>query len=139
MLQLLKEKAKSRLVKRNKMTQKISEDTNVTLDLKTIGLIVGGVVSLTSMYFVLKSDIALAMEKPEPEVSKIEWSYKDELVRSEISNTNEKVLGLEKSVEEIKEQLNKIDERLYEYMKSANRDEMCNNCFFPDMCQFCSN
>ena len=52
------------------MAQKISEDTNVTLDLKTIGLIVGGVVSLTSMYFVLKSDIALAMEKPELEIIK---------------------------------------------------------------------
>ena len=96
------------------MAQKISEETEVRLDLKTIGIIVGGVISLTSMYFVLKSDIALAMERPEPEVSKIEWSYKDELVRSEISSTNEKVQGLEKSVEEIKQQLNKIDERLYE-------------------------
>jgi predicted ATP-grasp superfamily ATP-dependent carboligase len=39
-------------------------------------------------------------------------------VRSEISNTNEKVQGLEKSVEEIKQQLNKIDERLYEISKN---------------------
>lgn len=99
------------------MAQKISEETEVRLDLKTIGIIVGGVISLTSMYFVLKSDIALAMERPEPEVSKIEWSYKDDLVRSEISSTNEKVQGLEKSVEEIKQQLNKIDERLYEISK----------------------
>ena len=74
---------------------KISEDTNVTMDLKTISMIVGFTVSISSMYFVLKSDIARAMEEPKPEVSKIEWSYKDELVRSEISNTNEKVLGLE--------------------------------------------
>ena len=37
---------------------KISEDTNVTLDLKTIGIIVGGAISLASMYFALKSDIA---------------------------------------------------------------------------------
>tara|TARA_R100001510_G_C7638266_1_gene196113 strand:- start:864 stop:1166 length:303 start_codon:yes stop_codon:yes gene_type:complete len=96
---------------------KISEDTNVTLDLKTIGIIVGGAISLASMYFALKSDIAVAKELPKPEVSKIEWSYKDELVRSEISNTNEKVEGLEKSVGEIKEQLNKIDERLYQISK----------------------
>ena len=96
---------------------KISEDTNVTLDLKTISMIVGFTISISSMYFVLKSDIARAMEEPKPEVSKIEWSYKDELVRSEISNTNEKVQGLEKSVGEIKEQLNKIDERLYQISK----------------------
>ena len=74
---------------------KIGEDTNVTLDLKTIGIIVGGAISLASMYFALKSDIAVAKELPKPEVSKIEWSYKDELVRSEISNTNETVEGLD--------------------------------------------
>lgn len=100
------------------MATKISEETEVKLDLKTIAIIVGGVVSLTSMYFVLKSDIALAMERPEPEISKIEWNYKDELIRSNITNTNEKVEGLEKSVEEIKEQLNKIDERLYQISKN---------------------
>ena len=65
----------------------------------------------------MKSDIIVIKELPKPEVSKIEWSYKDELVRSEISNTNEKVEGLEKSVGEIKEQLNKIDERLYQISK----------------------
>jgi hypothetical protein len=96
---------------------KVSEDTNVTLDLKTIGIIIGFTISLATTYFTLKSDIALAKELPKPEVSKIEWSYKDELVRSEISNTNEKVQGLEKSVGEIKEQLNKIDERLYQISK----------------------
>jgi septal ring factor EnvC (AmiA/AmiB activator) len=100
------------------MAQKLSEETEVKLDLKTIGIIVGGAISLASMYFALKSDIAMAKELPEPEVSKIEWSYKDELVRSEISNTNEKVEGLEKSVGEIKEQLNKIDERLYQISKN---------------------
>ncbi len=60
---------------------KIGEDTKVTLDLKTIGMIVGFTISLSSMYFVLKSDIALAMELPEAEVSKIDFSYKDELTR----------------------------------------------------------
>jgi|TARA_R110001583_G_scaffold44296_9_gene140375 peptidoglycan hydrolase CwlO-like protein len=97
---------------------KISEDTNVTLDLKTISIVMGGVISLTSMYFVLKSDIALAMQKPEPEIQKVEFEYKDNLIRSNISNTNEKVEGLEKSVDEIKEQLNKIDERLYQISKN---------------------
>lgn len=100
------------------MAKVLNEETQVKLDLKTIGIIVGGAVSLASMYFALKSDIAIAMEKPEPEVSKIEWTYKDELIRSNISNTNEKVEGLEKSVEEIKNQLNKIDERLYQISKN---------------------
>ena len=43
------------------MAQKISEETEVRLDLKTIGMIVGFTISLSSMYFVLKAEIAQAM------------------------------------------------------------------------------
>ena len=46
------------------MAQQIGENTKVTLDLKTIGIIIGGAVSLATMYFTLKSDIALAKELP---------------------------------------------------------------------------
>ena len=42
------------------MAQEIGEQTKVTLDLKTLGIIIGGVISLSSMYFILQSDIALA-------------------------------------------------------------------------------
>ena len=42
----------------------IGEQTKITLDLKTIGMIVGFAVSLSSMYFILKADIALAMKMP---------------------------------------------------------------------------
>ena len=55
----------------------VSENSKVTLDLKTIGMIIGFVISLSSMYFVLKSDIALAMTLPKPEVSKTEYELKD--------------------------------------------------------------
>ena len=55
------------------MAQEISEGTKLTLDLKTIGMIVGFAVSLSSMYFVLQADIAKAMVMPIPEVSKTEF------------------------------------------------------------------
>jgi|TARA_R100001015_G_C4596274_1_gene151469 hypothetical protein len=99
------------------MAQKIGEETEIKVDLKTIGMIVGFTISLVSMYFALKTDIAEAKELPTPEVSKIEFSYKDEITRNSIINTNEKVEGLEKSVGEIKQQLDKIDERLYQISK----------------------
>ncbi|MBN88336.1 hypothetical protein CMO95_01920 [Candidatus Woesearchaeota archaeon] len=99
------------------MAQKIGEETEIKVDLKTIGMIVGFTISLVSMYFALKTDIAEAKELPAPEVSKIEFSYKDEITRNSIINTNEKVEGLEKSVGEIKQQLDKIDERLYQISK----------------------
>ena len=85
----------------------IGEETKVTLDLKTIGMIVTFVITITGMYFALQSDIARAMELPEPEISKVEYELKDELIRNTIMDTQE-------DVEEIKETIKKIDERLYE-------------------------
>ena len=94
------------------MAKQIGEDTKVTLDLKTIGLIIGGVVSLASMYFVMQADIARAMELPEPVIDRVEYDLKDELIRQTIMDTQE-------DVEEIKETIDKIDERLYEIQKSG--------------------
>jgi len=85
----------------------IGENTKVTLDLKTIGMIVTFVITITGMYFAQQSDIARAMELPEPEISKVEYELKDELIRNTIMDTQE-------DVEEIKETIKKIDERLYE-------------------------
>ena len=89
------------------MAKQIGENTKVTLDLKTIGMIVTFVITITGMYFALQSDIARAMELPEPEISKVEYELKDELIRNTIMDTQE-------DVEEIKETIKKIDERLYE-------------------------
>ena len=89
------------------MAKQIGEDTKVTLDLKTIGMIVTFVITITGMYFALKSDIARAMELPEPEISKVEYELKDELIRNTIMDTQE-------DVQEIKETIKKIDQRLYE-------------------------
>ena len=59
------------------------------------------------MWFALQADIALAMEKPEPVIDRVEYDLKDELIRQTIMDTQE-------DVQEIKETIEKIDERLYE-------------------------
>jgi len=89
------------------MAKQIGESTKVTLDLKTIGIIIGGVISLASLYFIMQADIAEAKELPRPEISKLEYDLKDELIRNTIMDTQD-------DVEEIKETIKKIDERLYE-------------------------
>ena len=73
------------------MAQQIGEGTKVTLDLKTIGMIVGFTVSLSNMYFVLKADIARAMELPAPVIERVEYDLKDELIRQTIMDTQEDV------------------------------------------------
>ena len=94
----------------SKEAPQIGEDTKVTLDLKTIGMIVGFTITLATMWFTLKADIALAMEKPEPEISKIEYDLKDELVRQTIMDTQE-------DVDLILDKLEKLEERVYELTK----------------------
>ena len=95
----------------------IGEETKLTLDLKSIGMIIGFVISLSSMYFVLKADIAKAMTLPEPEVSKIEFSYKDKLTRSVVEGVQSDMNTIKEDVKEIKDHLDKMDERLYEISK----------------------
>ena len=89
------------------MAQQIGESTKVTLDLKTIGMIVGFAVSLSSMYFVLKADIARAMELPEPVIERVEYDLKDELIRQTIMDTQE-------DVEMLLEKFEKLEQRIYE-------------------------
>ena len=59
------------------------------------------------MYFVMQADIARAMELPEPVIDRVEYDLKDELIRQTIMDTQE-------DVEEIKETIDKIDQRLYD-------------------------
>ena len=89
------------------MAKELGEGTKVTLDLKTIGMIVGFAVSLSSMYFVLKADIARAMELPEPVIERVEYDLKDELVRQTIMDTQE-------DVEMLLEKFDKLEQRIYE-------------------------
>ena len=89
----------------------ISEETKITLDLKTIGIIVAFVVTIAGMWFTLQADIAQAKELPVPVIDRVEYDLKDELIRQTIMDTQE-------DVEEIKETIEKIDERLYEIQKN---------------------
>ena len=92
------------------MAKQIGEDTKITLDLKTIGMIVAFVISLAGMYFTLKADIAYAATQPEPVIERVEYDLKDELIRQTIMDTQE-------DVEMILEMMEKLEERLYELSK----------------------
>lgn len=92
------------------MAPEINENTKLTLDLKTIGIIIAGVVSLLTMYFALQKEIELAKQLPEPTISRTEYDLKDQLIRETIMNTQRKV-------QENSEKLDMIDEKLYEIIK----------------------
>ena len=88
------------------MSKIINENTRYTLDLKTIGLIVGFIISLSATYFTLKAEIETAKELPIMPITEKEFELKDELIRSTIMSNAERL-------EKIEKKLDKIDERLY--------------------------
>lgn len=92
------------------MSNKISENTELTLDLKTLVIIVSFAVTVVGMWFALQKDIDLAKELPKPEVSRTEYDLKDQLIRETIMNTQDKV-------EQNSDKLDKIDEKLYQIIK----------------------
>ena len=88
----------------------IGEKTKITLDLKTIGMVVGFTISLSTMWFTLKADIAQAMVEPKPTIERVEYDLKDELVRQTIMETQE-------DVEMLLEKFEKMEERIYDLTK----------------------
>lgn len=86
---------------------KIGQNTNITLDLKTLIIVVTFAISLCSVYFSLKADIAEAKALPKPTLSVTEWQIKDELIRTTIMNNAQ-------GIAEIKSRLAIIEGRLYD-------------------------
>jgi len=108
---------------RRKGTKELGEDTSMGIDidgdgksdfsisLKTIGMVLVGIATVIGMWFTLQSDIQEAKELPAPVIDRMEFDMKDELIRQTIMDTQE-------DVDEIKDKLDKIDERLYEIQKN---------------------
>ena len=93
------------------MAQQIGEDTKVTIDLKTIGMAAAGIGSLVAMWFTLQADIAEAKELPEPadpEITRMEFDMKDQLVRQTIMSTQEDVTEIKEDIKRIEEKIDKL-------------------------------
>ena len=98
------------------MATQIGEDTQVQLDLKTIGMIVGGVIALASMWFTLQGDIKDLQNQVAPEefVKQMEFKLKDELIRSTIIQIEKSTETLKEDIQENKEQIEKNTDKIYE-------------------------
>ena len=87
------------------MAKQIGEDTKVTLDLKTLGMVAAGIGTVVAMWFALQADIAEAKELPlpaEPEITRMEFDMKDQLVRQTIMTTQEDVTRIEEKIDQLK-------------------------------------
>ena len=92
---------------------KISESTNLTLDIKTIVLLLGGIVSLSATYFTLQAEIEVAKTLPEMPISEKEFELKDKLIRQTSLNNGTQLKTQQEHLNKIETKIDKIDERLY--------------------------
>ena len=86
------------------MAKQIGEETKITLDLKTIGMILVGVATVVGMWFALQADIEEAKELPAPlppDVTRMEYDMKDQLIRQTIMTTQEDVGELKEDIKRI--------------------------------------
>ena len=93
------------------MAQQIGEDTKVTLDLKTLGMVAAGIGTIVGMWFALQADIAEAKELPlpaEPEITRMEFDMKDQLVRQTIMTTQEDVSEIKQDIKRIEEKIDQL-------------------------------
>ena len=96
---------------------RLSPNSKFSLSLKELLATLIGFTSLVGVYYTLQADITKAMELPKPEVTNVEFDYKDKLVRSTIEKTQQDVSTIKEDIVEIKGTLTKLDERLYEISK----------------------
>ena len=93
------------------MAKQLSEETKITLDLKTIGMILVGVATVVGMWFALQADMEEAKELPAPlppDVTRMEYDMKDQLIRQTIMTTQEDVGELKEDIKRIEEKIDKL-------------------------------
>ena len=91
------------------MAKELSENTSFNVSIQTFIGIGFAITTVVGMWFALQADIQEAKElpvPPPPAITRMEFDMKDQLVRQTIMDT-------QKDVEEIKETLEKIEDKLY--------------------------
>ena len=92
------------------MAKELNEDTGFQVSIKSLIAIGFAMATIIGMWFALQADIAEAKElpiPPAPDVTRMEFDMKDQMIRQTIMTTQEDVSEIKKSIE-------KIEDKLYE-------------------------
>ena len=97
------------------MAKELNEDTSFQISIKTLAGIAVGIATVVGMWFALQADIEEAKElpvPPPPDVTRMEYDMKDQLIRQTIMTTQE-------DVKEIKEQMIRMEDKIDKLKKGA--------------------
>tara|TARA_R100000149_G_C5811274_1_gene94406 strand:+ start:64 stop:360 length:297 start_codon:yes stop_codon:yes gene_type:complete len=90
------------------MAKELNEDTGFNISIKSLIGIGFAMATIIGMWFTLQADIDEAKQLPEPlppDVTRMEFDMKDQLIRQTIMTT-------QKDVEELKDDMGRIEEKL---------------------------
>ena len=93
------------------MATELNEDTGFKVSIKTLIGIAFAIATVVGMWFALQADIQEAKElpkPPEPEVTRMEFDMKDQIVRQTIMTTQEDVKELKSDMDRIEQKIDNL-------------------------------
>ena len=93
------------------MGKELSEESKFQISIKTLVGIGVGLSIVIGMWFTLQADITEAKTlplPPDPEVTRMEFDMKDQLVRQTIMSTQEDVTELKEDLDRIEDKIDKL-------------------------------
>ena len=93
------------------MAKEISEESKIQISLQTLGGIAFAIATIVGMWFALQADIEEAKElpvAPPPDVTRMEYDMKDQLIRQTIMTTQEDVKELKSDFKRLEEKIDKL-------------------------------
>ena len=94
------------------MAKELNKDSTFKVSVKSLLGIGVGMATLIGMYFTLQADIAEAKtlpEPPAPEVTRMEFDMKDQMIRQTILTTQEDVKEIKEDILRIEQKIDKLN------------------------------
>ena len=94
------------------MPKELNEDTGFKVSIKTLIAIGAAMATVISMWFMLQADIDEAKElpiPPTPDVTRMEFDMKDQMIRNTIMDTKEDVGEIKEDIKRIEEKIDKLN------------------------------
>jgi len=94
------------------MGKELNENLDFNVSIKTLAGIGAAMATIISMWFVLQADIAEAKAlpiAPDPEITRMEFDMKDQLIRQTIMSTQEDVSEIKDDMKRIEDKIDKLN------------------------------
>ena len=90
------------------MAKELNENTGFTVSIKTLIGIGVAISTIIGMWFMLQADITEAKELPTPDVTRMEFDMKDQMIRQTILTTQEDVTEIKGDIKRIEVKIDQL-------------------------------